>query len=124
MNKPLVLVVDDERLIVELFSTILHASGFEVYGASSSIDALHYISKRNYDLLVCDVQIDHIDGFDIVTALREKDETVPALLVTGFPKEEDRRRAGRMGVSYLPKQQALETLAETIPSILSPVVTC
>src|ERR1700735_2675066 len=85
------LVVDDEKTILELLSGSLRLAGFEVTTAVSGTEAVHAASSRRPDLVLLDVMMPDGDGFE---ALRRVREALPAGR-SGFPALRRRPRAGR-----------------------------
>ena len=76
------LVVDDEPNIVELLSASLRFVGFEVTTATDGADAMQQARRRRPDLLVLDVMMPGMDGFDMVRKLRGEGLQMPVLFLT------------------------------------------
>lgn len=70
-NKPFVLTVDDEEHITELIAMALGFNGFEVERAATGRQALAAIDKRRPDLILLDVMLPDLDGFDVARRLRQ-----------------------------------------------------
>lgn len=85
-NRKLVLVADDLDDIRLLVSTCLSDAGYEVIHASDGGEALHVILDRQPDLAVLDVMMPHLDGFEVMNALRARAPSQPTkvLIVTAF----------------------------------------
>lgn len=92
-----VLVVDDEPDALELVQRVLEEHGAEVVTAASAVEALDRIARRVPDVLVSDIGMPEVDGYDLVRRLRalppEQGGEVPALALTAFARPEDRARA-------------------------------
>ncbi|HET9724192.1 MAG TPA: response regulator [Actinomycetota bacterium] len=97
---PRVLVVDDEPIILRLIQVNLRLEGFDVVGCSSGEDALREASERPPDVVVLDVVLPGIDGFEVCRRLRLAPETahVPVVMVTAQAQDEDRERGYALGV--------------------------
>jgi EAL domain-containing protein (putative c-di-GMP-specific phosphodiesterase class I)/CheY-like chemotaxis protein len=88
MSEPVpasILVIDDEAPLRELIATALRRAGFEPLTAATGNEGLAVIGSRHVDLVVCDVVLPDMSGFDLVTALRARAgrPTLPVVLITG-----------------------------------------
>ena len=103
------LVVDDEFNILELLATSLRFAGFEVVTAGNGREALEKAHAENPDLIVLDVMMPGMDGFEVTRRLRENGTTTPVLLVTGL---------GAGGDDYVTKPFSLDEVIARIRAIL------
>ncbi|MHB8765268.1 MAG: winged helix-turn-helix domain-containing protein [Deferrisomatales bacterium] len=89
---PLILVVDDEPDLVDLLVYNLGAAGFEAQSASTGYGALKAVERRAPDLLVLDVMLPDLRGFEVLRTLRGSEETraLPIILLTARGDESDR----------------------------------
>jgi DNA-binding response OmpR family regulator len=94
-----ILVVDDEYDMVDLVQLILHAAGYQVATATSGQEALQKLSAENFDLLMLDVNMPDMDGWQLIQKVREHPETaqLPIIMVTAKSHSMDRI----MGLSVL-----------------------
>jgi PAS domain S-box-containing protein len=95
-----ILVVDDEEDARELVTRILAVCGAEVVAAGSAGEAIEAIQAREIDVLVSDIGMPEVDGYQLIHAVRMlggKRGTTPALALTAFSRPEDRWRALRAG---------------------------
>lgn len=88
-DKRMVLIVDDDELIVKALSDTLAASGFEATGAFNGKQALAQIDKERPDLILLDIAMPEMDGYETCTALRKnhQNQNLPVIMLTG--REED-----------------------------------
>ena len=103
-----VLVVDDEIDARQLLTTILQECGGQVRAAASAEDALRQVRVGVPDVLVSDIGMPDVDGFELIRRLRASSDprvaTLPAIALTAFTRAEDRRRALEAGYDrYLRK---------------------
>ncbi len=77
-----VLVVDDERYIVDLLTDLLQDEGYEVLRASDGEAALEMLSHHRPDLVVADVMMPRIDGMRLLTIIREHYRNLPVILMS------------------------------------------
>ena len=121
-GKKQLLVVDDSVTTRTLEKTILESAGYEVATAPDGEAAWQLLQERGADLLVSDIEMPRMDGFELTEAVRASPRfrTLPVVLVTGRTSEEDRARGLRAGAdAYIVKsgfdQRALlETIARLL----------
>jgi two-component system CheB/CheR fusion protein len=94
-----ILVVDDILDVREMLTMFLTQAGFQVTSAESARDALQAASDQSFDLIVSDVGMPDMNGFDLARSLRRlsRYKTVPMIAVTGYSEYEDRERALQSG---------------------------
>lgn len=89
MNRPHVLVVDDEEDILELVRYNLSRNGFEVEGVASGEEALQAVARRRPDLVVLDLMLPGVDGLEVCRQLRQGAATrdLPVVMLTARGEE-------------------------------------
>jgi len=94
-----ILVVDDIVDVREMLTMSLMQAGFQVVGAESAREALQAASERSFDLIVSDVGMPDMNGFELATRLRRMSryETIPIIALTGYSEYEDGERALQSG---------------------------
>jgi CheY-like chemotaxis protein len=99
-----ILVVDDDESIRELLRLHLGSAGYQVEVAADAIAAGYMVLQRVPDLIICDVKMPHMDGFEFVAALKA-DRTVPNIPIVFLTSiEEGDSRGKELGaVGYLTK---------------------
>jgi putative two-component system response regulator len=116
-NHATILVVDDSEVNRELLSDILIGEGYKVVCAEDGNGALDEIEKRAIDLVLLDVMMPGITGFDVCRSIKSRPETrfIPVVLVTALTSVEDRIRGIRAGADdFLNKPvNSQELLART-----------
>jgi len=88
-----VLVVDDEADSRELVRVVLEKSHAQVTTAASGAEALRELEHRSSDVLLSDIGMPGLDGYQFIRAVRERGNVVPAAALTAFARSDDRRRA-------------------------------
>ncbi len=90
-----ILVVDDEPELLQLLRYVLEAAGFSVVVASDGRQALEQVQKEHPDLVLCDVVMPELNGFETVQALRRNPETrfLPILMLSARGQAQDVQRA-------------------------------
>lgn len=115
-----ILVVDDDPGTLKLVSSLLRSKGFDVLSAADGLDAMVKIQKDNPDLVVLDVMLPEINGYDICFQLRfNKDfEKVPILLLTKREQEIDEMIGQRVNIEYMAKPIDRELFFKKIQQLL------
>lgn len=118
-RKARVLVVDDEESIVDAVATSLRYEGFEVEQASCGRAALSAAQDRPPDLIVLDVMLPDLDGFEITRRLRSDGERAPVLFLTAKDSLEDKVTGLTLGGDdYVTKPFALAEIIARAHAIL------
>ncbi len=114
-----VLVVDDEHSIVDAVSTALRYEGFAVDTAPNGRRALSAVQEGEYDLLVLDVMMPDLDGFEVARRLRDDGITVPILYLTARSGLDDKATAFGLGADdYVTKPFSLAEIVMRVRAIL------
>jgi two-component system, OmpR family, response regulator len=114
-----ILVVDDEPNITDLVATTLRYEGFDVAVAGNGRDALSMVTSFRPDIVILDVMLPDVDGFEVRTRLGERGEDVPVLFLTARDAPEDKIRGLTIGGDdYVTKPFSLEELVARIRAIL------
>jgi two-component system OmpR family response regulator len=113
------LVVEDDPNIVELLSASLRLAGFEVATATGGRQALTAVQRHRPDLVVLDVMLPDLDGFDVARRLRSGDTRTPVLFLTAKDATEDKVRGLTLGGDdYVTKPFSLEEVIARIRAVL------
>jgi two-component system, OmpR family, response regulator len=113
------LVVDDEPNIVELLSASLRFAGYDVSTATNGTEALKKARSIDPDLVVLDVMMPGLDGFDVVRRLRADDRHVPVLFLTARDAVEDKVKGLQTGGDdYVTKPFSLDELVARVRALL------
>jgi two-component system OmpR family response regulator len=113
------LVVDDELFLREAVAASLRFLGFEVTAAENGTDALHLARYRPFDLLILDVMLPDVDGFEIVRRLRRDGNRVPVIFLTAKDTQDDKVTGLTIGGDdYMTKPFGLEELAARVRTVL------
>jgi two-component system, chemotaxis family, sensor kinase CheA len=96
-----VLVVDDSPIVRDLLSELLSSVGLEVRTAGDGAAALQTLADHPVDLIVCDVEMPVMDGFELLRRLRDRADRVPVVMVTTRGSVSDRATAASLGADAL-----------------------
>jgi two-component system OmpR family response regulator len=121
-TKPLVLAVDDEEHITELVAMALGYNGFDVERAATGREALAAVERRRPDLIVLDVMLPDLDGFEVARRLRQAEGAatrVPVIFLTAKDTTQDKVDGLRLGSDdYVTKPFSIEELIERVKAVL------
>jgi len=113
------LVVEDEPNILELLSASLRLAGFEVATATGGLEAISAVQRHRPDLVVLDVMLPDLDGFDVARRLRSGGTRTPVLFLTARDATEDKVRGLSIGGDdYVTKPFSLEEVIARIRAVL------
>src|SRR5713226_925674 len=116
-----ILIAEDDREFCELYQTILGAEGYQVYFAHTGREALEKISTERPDLVILDVMMPEIDGFEVCRRLRELPNLVltPVIMLTALTADEDKIKGYDVGADdYITKPVSIRVLKARVRSIL------
>ena len=114
-----ILVVDDEPSIRDLLSASLRFAGFEVFTAANGRDALRSEEKAKADIVVLDIMLPDMDGFEVLRHLREKEPELPVLFLTAKDDIQDKVQGLTVGGDdYITKPFSLEEVVARIRAVL------
>lgn len=117
-----VLVVDDSLNTREIEKDVLQAYGYHVTLAEDGVDGLRKAMEGEFDAILTDVEMPHMDGFTLTARLREEDRyrDTPIVIITSREKEEDKRRGMQVGAdAYIVKGDFDQNnLVETLRTLL------
>src|SRR5207253_3446202 len=108
-----ILIVDDDPWILRMVSTLLEKRGYSIVTASDGEEGLMRADQLKPDLIITDVMMPKLDGWQLVRALRSRHEfaLVPVIFLTALGGDEDRIRGFKLGADdYLPKPFRFEEL--------------
>jgi two-component system CheB/CheR fusion protein len=117
LNRMRILVVDDSPDTLEMLCQLLEIEGAEVASAASGTDALEIARKKDFDVVLSDISMPGMDGFEFVRGLRAigRQEFVPVIALTGFGRAEDVKRSSAEGfLSHVTKPIDVNDLLETL----------
>lgn len=121
-KRPHLLVVEDSFTTRELIRSILQSAGYDVTVAVDGHDALDKLRIQPYDLVVTDVEMPRVDGFELTLRIREElgDQETPVVIITSLASDEYRQRGLEAGAQgYIVKSQFnQDNLLEVIQQLL------
>ncbi len=123
MRQPKVLVVDDDQALLEMYTMRLKEEAFEVIVARNGEEALARAVDSKPDVILLDVMMPKVNGFDVLDILKSTPETknIPVLILTVLIQDIDRERGLKAGAEdYLVKSETMPgQVIEKVKQVLS-----
>ncbi|NVF14647.1 response regulator transcription factor [Vreelandella maris] len=116
-----VLVVDDEPNIVLSLEFLMEQAGFEVVTAEDGEQALARVNDSQPDLLLLDISLPGISGFDVLERLRSEEATaqLPIIMLTAHGRDVEREKGMALGADdYITKPFSTQSLVEKVKALL------
>ena len=118
MDKPNILVVDDDKNALQGYLKVLSQDEFSVEGAATGYEALKKIEKQSFDIVISDVRMPQLDGITLLREIQKRDPDVTVVLVTAFGTIDSAVEAMKLGAeTYLTKPINVEALEILIKKI-------
>ncbi len=119
----LLLVAEDDQFYANLYRTKLEKEGFGVLVASNGTETLDLLRKNNPDLIILDLVMPEMDGFEVLKKLKEEKDLrdVPVIVLSNLGQPEDVERAKAMGIfKYIIKSNvSIHQMVESVEEALS-----
>ena len=114
-----ILVVDDDKHIRRLFRAVLEDAGYGVHAAANGEEALEIMDREYIDLVVLDVMMPKLDGYEFTKILRENNNTLPILMVSAKQLPQDKKKGFLVGTDdYMTKPIDEEEMLLRIRALL------
>lgn len=114
-----ILVVEDDKDLNKTVCTFLNQSGYEAVGSLNANDAYNEMYENTFDLIISDIMMPNIDGFEFAKTVRELNEEIPILFMTARDDFASKQRGYRVGIDdYMVKPIDLDELFLRIGALL------
>ena len=113
----MIMCIDDAEMTLKILGQLIKNAGCDVITAESGRDALEKVKKTMPDIILLDIMMPDMDGYQVCSKLQKNDETsyIPVIFVTGLEKEQDKARAFSIGATdYLVKPIKKDDLLQKI----------
>ncbi len=111
MSKPRILLIDDDKTALDGLVRILSRDGYPVAGALSGYEALNFLSRKTFDIIVTDMKLPGMGGLSLIHELRKKEEPVAIVVITAYSSVKTAVEAIKCGADdYLTKPVNVEEL--------------
>ena len=116
-----VLIVEDNELNLKLFRDLIVSQGYNVIDTQNGIEAFSLVKKHNPNLILRDIQLHGISGFDIIKRIKSEEDTkdIPIIAVTAFAMKDDKEKILKSGCEdYISKPVMIAPFMEVIKKFL------
>jgi len=114
-----ILIAEDDRELRQLFSHVLTRNGYRVTGVSNGQEALDAMDTDFYDMVISDIMMPVVDGYELVRQLREVGNTTPILMITARDAFDDMRMGFQSGVDdYMVKPINVNEMVLRVQALL------
>ncbi len=114
-----ILVVEDDKELRDLFCTVLTDNGYTAVPADDGLSAFDILDNTYIDLVISDIMMPRMDGFELTKALRESGYTMPILIITAKESATDKREGFRLGTDdYMVKPIDVNEMVWRVEALL------
>ncbi|MBS7245311.1 MAG: response regulator [Bacteroidales bacterium] len=120
-NQPVILVVDDIVTNIVLIQAFLRGRNYEVLSAQSGVQALQIASENHPDIVILDIMMPEMDGYEVLARLRAGEDTkdIKVVMLSALAKESDIRNAMDLGADgFLTKPILANKLYEALEKLI------
>ena len=116
---PTVLVVDDERDVLNVFSEMLKLIGFRVYAVDNTADALNIMNDSKFDLIITDLIMPDMNGLDFIKQLRKRGNNAPVVITSGLNPKKAMINLDEYGISeYIVKPFTINDIKQKLCKLI------
>lgn len=117
MNK--ILVIEDNENLARIYQSILSKNYFDVFITTDGQQALDLLEKIHVDIIITDVMMPNMDGFEFASLMRDAGFEVPILMITALDSLEDKKRGFKLGIDdYMVKPIDLDEMVLRVEALL------
>jgi two-component system OmpR family response regulator len=114
-----ILVVEDDKHVRRLLEAVLKREGYDVVPAEDGVKALEVLDSQHIDLIILDIMMPNMDGYEFAKEVRDADSLVPILMATAKQLPEDKKKGFRIGTDdYMTKPIDTEEMLLRIQALL------
>jgi DNA-binding response OmpR family regulator len=114
-----ILLLEDDMQLNETIKQFLELKGYDVYAVYDGYEAEEIAYEKHIDLMLLDVKVPHLSGFDFLKNIRDSDKNIPAIFITSLNSVEDVEKGFALGCDdYIRKPFALKELLVRVESLL------
>lgn len=115
-----ILIIDDEQVVIDSIKLVAKSEGFSVDFVMDASMAIYNISTNRYKIIICDIMMPVMNGFDFLEELRNKDLKIPIIMTTGYATIDNAVRSLNQGaIAFIPKPFTFDEVAAIITRCLN-----
>lgn len=123
MEQAKILIVDDEPLVRRTISRVLEGEGMTTLQAESGVQAIDMVCSQHFDLIILDIVMDGMDGFQVIRQIRSQGILTPVFILSGRQADNDKILALGIGADdYITKPFSMTVLCAKVKACLRRVV--
>lgn len=121
MGTKTILIVDDESSLAKVLNLKLTAEGFNVVIALNGQDALDQAEKNHFDLILLDLVMPILDGFEVLEKLKQTGNSTPIIVASNLSQEEDINKVKELGALkfFVKSSTPLHVLVDNVKEVLN-----
>ena len=114
-----ILIVEDDEKLNQLFCTVLSKNGFNTYKAFNGIDAFNVLDDNHIDLIISDIMMPNMNGYEFAQSIRETNEEIPILMITAKDDFSSKQRSFLIGIDdYMVKPIDVNEMVLRVEALL------
>lgn len=113
------LVIDDNIVVRRVLQDLVTSFGYRADVAADGPEAIALFEQNGYDVVLTDLAMPRMSGWQVLAAVRERDPKTPVIIVTGSHVYADDHRIAQPGVTLVPKPVEMHTLREALSRVLT-----
>ncbi len=118
-GKKKILLVEDDKVSASILHKILDEEGYDIFHAKDGLQALHELNKTEFDLILSDIRMPNLDGYQLLALIKEQTLKIPVVFISTFSSVEDEIKGLELGaVEYIRKPVKSDVLKLRLKNIL------
>jgi DNA-binding NtrC family response regulator len=114
-QKTQVLILDDEPIVCKRLKPALEKAGYEVESFTRSMDAMHRVVEKEFDIVITDLKMEGMDGMAFLTEVKKRSPSTEVIVITGFATMDTARKSYQQGVfDFVAKPFKLGEIQEVV----------
>ncbi|MCK9426840.1 MAG: response regulator [Ignavibacteriaceae bacterium] len=120
LNMQKILIVDDDKDMCNIISTILKQEGYKIFKAYDGKQAIREISIKNYNLVILDYRLPNMDGIEVLQKIRNMGLSINVIMISAYGNDSIKLKAKELGVDqFLDKPFNLSKLFKVVKNTIS-----
>ncbi|MBU0558525.1 MAG: response regulator [Bacteroidetes bacterium] len=115
-----ILIVDDDKDMCKIISTVLMQEGYKIFKAFDGEQAIKAINAKNYNLVILDFRLPNMDGIEVLQKIRNMGLSISVIMISAYGNDLVKSKAKKFGVSqFLDKPFDLSKLIKVVKNTIS-----
>ncbi len=109
------LIVDDEKYLLDIYTKYLRVNGYTIFEATSSVQALNILKNKEINGIISDMKVDNMNGIDIIESAKKIHPDIFSILITAYPEINTSKECKKHGIDiFLEKPFSMDELCDAI----------